>query len=217
MRKAMLLMLAAVSTAMLSLPAVAPAGVWHTAQNPSAEKPLNFTVLGGANLWTTPGGLSFPCESMTGAGAYTSKTTGTLTLTFHGCHFAIGQFCGTTGQPAGTVKTTELVVHNITSGHKPAILITPNATTGFFTHSNCPFLETIKGNGIIGTVISPECGQSSKTATLSFSSTSPGVQADRTITTSGTEYTLERNSGEKLALAVHATMSFPESTMMVCT
>lgn len=208
----MLLALAA-SLAILSLPAVAPAGVWHTAQAPTAEKPLKFTVQGGQQLWTTPGSLTFPCESMTGAGAYTSKSTGTLTLTFHGCY----QFCGTPGQPAGTATTTELTFHNITSGHKPAILITPNAATGFFTHSNCLLLETIKGNGIIGTITSPGCSQPSKTATLSFSSASWGVQTDRTITTNGTVYSLERSNGEPLALDVHATMSFAESTTMVCT
>lgn len=220
MKKMMLLALATSCVVLLLLPVGVFAGVWHVAPNPTVEKPLKFTVAGGQSLWTTPeseGAMIFPCESITGAGAYTSKSTGTLTLAFHKCHPGNKQYCGSLGQPEGTAITTELVFHNITSGNKPAILITTNALTGVLTHSNCPFLETVKGNGIIGTITSPQCGQWSKTATLSFASSPWGIQADRTITFGGTEYSLARSGGGGLSLQAHVTISFSESTTMVCT
>jgi hypothetical protein len=215
MKKMMLLALA-VSASLLALPALAAATPAH--MKPTA----NFTVSGlNSVLKTTAGGVTNG-KSVTGNGSFENTTTGTVNLTFHGVQSENPVTnCASTGQGhaliagGGTVTTTNpLPFHLImVETNKPGILLTPNAQTGIFAHFACAgglVNVTVTGNGIIGTITSPECGKASNTAKLKFESSSPGHQKHRLWT--GTSYDLHTtaNSGapSTFSLDAEATITF---------
>ena len=204
-KKTMLLALAAVSAALFALPAVASAGTWHL------EPTSNFTIAGGtAQLTSSLGTIS--CTSVTGTGKYDagSTTTGKIELTFHGCFLGATECQGT--NPAttpGTITTTELPFHNVVldvtaGGVKDiGVLITPGNVTnvpeagyGHYATFKCGFITVqVNGNGILGQVVKPKCGETSASGEISFESQSTGVQKWTQITTTGTKYQLKANGG----------------------
>ena len=191
-KKTMLLALAACSALLLALPAFASASEWHISQTGA------FTISGGASNLTNVSGLVTECTSVSGSGEYTTTTTGTLQLIFHGCTGS-GTNCTSTGQPAGTIKTGVLPFHNaeIPTG-KPGILITPSAVTGSPTAGYGPYATytcasglikvEVFGNGVLGTVTSPACGGEASKVTMSFKKSANGVQEHLSYT--GTTYDL---------------------------
>lgn len=185
-KKMMLLALSAVAAALFALPAVASATPAHIS---AAE---NFTVTKGAvsalGLLETTGGEKVECAGgVSGTGTFENTTTGTITLEFSGCANACQSSAAEGGTPvANQIRTTALPFHLITgSTTNAAILITPNAATGVFAHFNCAFgfvQRTVKGNGVIGTITSPNCGAAAaKTGVVKFEQTA-GVQKHTTYT-----------------------------------
>jgi hypothetical protein len=186
MKKAMMLALAAASVMMFALPAAASAEGWdiHWADH---TKRLPFTVTGAAPKLKTHTGDVVKCEIVGGNGEYKTTTTGTITLTFHGCEDeGTGVKCNSTGQPSGTITTTTLEFHNVYTTHSgkkgPAILITPNA--GHFASFGCTVFGfgahvKVGGTGVIGTVESCKAG---KSFGVNFQAAAAGTQTHTTLT-----------------------------------
>ena len=181
-KKLMLLSLAAVSAAVLALPAAASAQTWHLNEAGA------FTITGGTGNLSTTSGTTIHCGSVTGSGNYETTTTGTMTLVF-GPTCALGTtHCESPGAATGVIETTALPFHNVmVTTNTPGVLVTPNAT-GAFAHFNCGFLSfTVSGNGVLGDV-EKECGSKSVEAGVEFKATGHGVQ-EHTLYT-GTTYRL---------------------------
>jgi hypothetical protein len=219
-KKTKLLALAAVSAAMLAVPALASA---QTAHIDVAEP---FTISGGAYTLNETGGLTITGTSISGTGTFINTTTGTMTLKTSGVTESIfGTKCGSTAQghteSSGVVTTTELTFHLIMlATNKPGILITPNAATGVFKHFKCLGIEkTVTGNGLIGTITSPGCGVASKTATVSIRRASAGHQEHKLYT--GVNYSMHTNSsGNPTAsydIPGNATLTFANARKIECT
>src|SRR6476659_975763 len=208
MKKSLLLALAAVSAAILAVPALASAQTAHI------DVTENFTIAGGKSTLNETGGLTISGTSISGSGNFTNTTSGTATLTLHGVTESIfGTKCGTTpahAENSGTVTTTELTFHLIMLGtNKPGILLTPNATTNVFAHFKCLGIEkTVTGKGIIGTITAPACGVASKTATASFRKSSNGHHEHKLYTEE--TYDLHTNSSGNPT----ASMDVPENTTL---
>jgi len=196
MKKSLLLALAAVSAAILAVPAFASAQTAHL----DSLAGSNFTVTGGSStLNETGSAVGVSGTAIDGSGTFTNTTTGTISLTFTNVTEGVfGTKCGSTAQghpeSTGVVTTTELTFHLIMlATNKPGILITPNAATGVFAHFKCLGIEkTVTGNGIIGTIIEPACGVASTTAKIKFRKTANGHQ-EHTLYT-GVSYTLHTNA-----------------------
>lgn len=180
MRKVITGALAALS-AMLALPALASATPAHLSPVPEG----NFALHGGAMELTRKAGGGYTATTLSGAGSFETTTTGTLTLTIHGTKNG-ASLCTSAGQPTGTVTTTELPFHLVMLGtNQPGILITPGSNEHFFS---CGSSFEWGGNGLLGTIVQPECGEESGTMVLRFPG-SAGTQ-QHLIYTEG-EYTLK--------------------------
>src|SRR5215203_1181394 len=193
-KKMMLLALAAVSAAMFALPAVASAGTWHL-EPASGSTTITFTSHGGTAELRTTSGQRVHCTGNSGSGHYENTTTGTIELTFSTCTGPFGAHCTTSGQAAGTIKTTKLPFHNIAlepaDKTKIGVLITSATGGTHFASFSCLGINTaVTGNGIIGEVTAPKCGESKNTGTLVFAANSAGHQKWTQVTTSGTIYDL---------------------------
>lgn len=204
MKKALLLSLAAASVMLFALPAVASAKSWEI------DNATTFEVTGHTTTTlTTHSGDEIKCSTASGTGAYTTKTTGNVQLTFHGCSEpTFGVSCTTAGQSTGTIKTTALTFHNIYATHGgkeiPSVLITPNA--GHFASFGCTFFGigahvVVSGTGVIGEV--ETCGKL-KESHLNFVSAGPGTQ---TLTTwTGTTYDLKSSRNGAAAVTASRTV-----------
>jgi|GEM_PF-1984922 len=185
MSKKMMLLALAVA-ALFALPAAASATEAHVTGITS------FTGTGG------PGSLKSTSEPevtaiethITGEFNSGSSTTGTISLDFTEAkaHFlGITTECHTAGLANGTIKTTGTFHIITTSTNKPGILVTPVTTTLICASA---FRIEVSGN-VIGTITSPECGNSSNILAVSFSSTG-ATQND--IEYTGTKYDLVGNT-----------------------
>ena len=183
MKKAMLLA-AVACAAMLALPAVASATVWHV------DKTDSFSGVSGVSVFN--GAVVVECQTTTIEGAYETTTTGWIKFTFHGCVAkAIGVHCTTAGTPTGTIQTTKLTFHNAVLGGKPGILLTPNHETNTFAHFSCFGIPaTVHGNGLLGTVPDRECETRSQTATIEFSVSATSPPSQQHTEWTGTKYGL---------------------------
>jgi hypothetical protein len=193
--KLMILALAVIGAALFALPAAASAAEWDIDSETGALP--TFTTAGGVAKLTTSGfGAFMPieCTKSTGTGKYTTQTTASLNLTFTGCTQS-GNACTTAGQTAGTIKTTELVAHNVmiestaqVAGGTPGLLITP--TNGHFGTFACGSSTIVLGgNGIISDISSLKCGGVfQKTATSGFATSSSGNQLYKQVETAGTSF-----------------------------
>lgn len=207
MKKTILLALAAVSVAMFALPALVSAGTWHVDED--AVGPLEGS--GGAMELATTSGEKISCTSHTVAGEYETTTGGWLTFTFHGCKGPMSVTCTTEGQSSGTITMTTLPFQdvildttNVLGKTTPGILVTPSmvdnypsAGEGLFTMFTCTdhYTRVVRGNGVIGAVISPTCGETTGVMTLVFSQASQGHQGWTRVTKTGTTYDLTANVG----------------------
>lgn len=214
-RKIMLLALAAISATMFALPSVASAFVPnHTG------KIQTGTVSGGAASLSTASGLTVICSKVTGTAKATSTTTGTLTLTFHGCASS-GIPCQS-GATSGTIETSVNNYHLVTLTNKGnGVLVTPptsGTTAGLFAQFTCGFLSfKVQGNGVLGTITSPGCNAAAqKTATFDFNAPTHGVQEHTTVEGTTTVYRLTSN-GTNAAEDAEATVTYPEADSITCT
>lgn len=210
-KKMMLLALSVVSAALFALPAVASATPAHI------NAPEAFTISGTETVTLEQDdGLKVECHastSVTGSGNFENTTTGTIQLLFHGCTSS-GINCNSEGQPSGTITTTVLPFHLVTLSGKGGVLITSN--NGHFATFNCTIFvkKEVTGNGVLGTITSPECGKASKTAAISFAQGATGSQLHPTYT--GTTYQLKSN-GTNSAQIASGQIHFPVEKTLTCT
>jgi len=214
-----MLVLAAVSAAMVAMPAAASAQSWHLSQT------TNFSVtgFGGSLTWTT--GMVISCTSTTAAGSFSTTTEGKVSIVFHACTSPIGVTCTSPGQPAGTVAISAKFDAIMVSTNKPGLLLTPEGvfepTSGqktLWEMSCLGFVERIFGRGLIGTISAPGCGVASSTGTVTFSSSSSGHQEDKTYT--GITYDLASTlNGSHPTFSLNAvwSLAFPAARTMTCT
>jgi hypothetical protein len=227
-KKIILLALAAISAAMFALPAVAAAGEWGV--DPAGGKfPVSFTLKSTTttSLTTDDGsGLKVTCSGATGSGEQESSTTSkNVTLTFTGCKENLfGSSCTSSGQAAGSIKTTDMTGHNVILEASPevrGVLLTPKE--GHFATFTCAGFFTLKvgGNGVIGELTSPTaCGAVSTTATTVFSAVAAGTQKWTQVTTAGTKFdqTSSKNGATPVTAAQDGTgtTTFAESMTFTC-
>jgi hypothetical protein len=206
-KKIILLALAAISAAMFALPAVASAGEWSL-DSASGKYPVNFKLSStGSTILTTDDGtgLKVTCKSAGGSGIQESATTSKeVTLTFSECtENLFSSKCTTSGQTAGTIKTTDLTGHNVKLEPSPStlrgVLLTPKE--GHFATFTCAgglFSLKVGGTGIIGELISPTaCNAVSNVATVTFQTVGEGTQKWTQVTTTGSKFdlTASKNGG----------------------
>jgi hypothetical protein len=187
-RKIIVLAFAVVTTAVFALPAMAAAQEIHF------EPGEAFSASGGGGEFRTSGEPTITCTKTEGSGKFDagSTTTGSLTGDTTGCHtavFGITASCKSEGAATGTIATSG-TFHLITiSSGVPGVL-----GTGTTTKIICAGISTItaSGNGI-ATIISPKCGESSKTLTLSGTAT---VSTQNHLSYTGVTYDTVARTGE---------------------
>lgn len=214
--------------ALLALPASASAGEWKTVPA-SGNFPLKFTGKAGAVKMsdTVAGFLS--CASLTGSGEYTTQTTGFVSWTLQNCvDVETGTPCTTSGQAPGTIVLPTAPFHNVylePNKTTPGTLTTvPVGGWGKFTCNGGSLLVEIGGNGLIGDLASPKCGETTAAATLVYEAKASGEQKWKTITTDSAlgEWDLSVTYnflGTKWTTAVESdlTLTFAENFTMSCT
>jgi hypothetical protein len=213
-KKIMVLVLAVVSAAFFALPAMSSATELHL------EKAEPFSITGVGGELRAIGEPTITCTKTEGIGKYDagSTTTGTSSLDFTGCHsavFGITASCKSEGaETAGTIKSSG-AFHLITlPGNKPGVVLTTETTKIV-----CAGISTITTSGnVVGTVISPECGQESKTVTLLFSATAT-TQNHMTYTEKIYDLTAQTGAGSPVtaALVGEATNTQTNKAKLVCT
>jgi hypothetical protein len=223
-KKIMVLALAVVSAAFFALPAMASAQEIHWEP---AEK---FSISGPGGELRAENEPPITCTATTGEGSFNagSTTTGNSSLIFTGCHTSVFGFtasCKTTGagETAGRIVSSggfHLITWSESTGTvdpvKPAVLLTPVTTTIV-----CAGISTITTHGnVIGTIISPACGGTSKELKLSFTATGTtqthnkytGVVTDLVATTGE-----EPPPGKTAALVGTATNKQEKESKLNCT
>lgn len=224
--KFMLLALSVFALALAALPAMASAG--EPQVDPASGKfPLTFTSTGGFSELRAANEPEIKCESNSGSGKYTTSTTGEFSLTFKGCttsFFGFPVSCNTAGK-AGEIVTNTSVFHNtyLTDAKTtPGILVT-SPTSGVFATIICGSFATIevKGNGILGHLESPKCGEKKKTATLNFAATGSSQNFKKVTATGTTEYSLKSKTegGSTEAAAAEqaeGTVTYAEEATLTC-
>lgn len=188
MSKKSLVLILAVVSAMVALPAMASAQEIHF------EPAEAFTVSGPSGELRASEEPTLTCSAISGSGKFDtgSTTTGTLTLDYTSCHTAVFGFTATCksegAATAGTIATGG-TFHLITiSSGVPGVLLTTNPTVLV-----CSGISTMTRTGsVIGTITSPKCGESSKILTLSFAAT---VSTQNHLTYTGVKYDLSVKTG----------------------
>jgi len=184
-----LLALAAAALALAAVPALAAA----TPMFNVPEAGETFTVSGGAGHLYAPAAANVNCTSVTGSGKFEKGgATGSIKFTFHGCtEEELGTACTTEGASAGTIETTTLPFDLKTVGGKPAVLVTPNTSSGsnHFATFDCVFgfvHVAVRGNGVIGTLTAPGEKEKSHTFTVDFNATEEEGQEHTEVDGGGT-------------------------------
>jgi hypothetical protein len=197
MSKKLMLLAAGALTALAfaALPAVGSAGEFTA--DCGAGATCNATVAGGAASLGNIAGETISCTSVSGSASLTSgSSTGTVSLTFHGCKETETIFkfsCTSVGQPTGTIATGSMVVHLVYLDDdkiRKGILIT-NLNVTF----NCPGYsdKRVTGN-VMGQITNPECGAFKASHRVVFAATTHGLQLFRWVTGTGTSFDLTSNN-----------------------
>jgi hypothetical protein len=167
------------------------------AVTPEVDNVTTAVASAGASRMTMSGEPTITCTKSEGSGAAISTTTSEGVLTMFGCtaeFLGIKGNCTSEGQSAGTIAIANTVSHLVylDENHtKVGALATPPAS-GLFTKFTCVGFATIevKGNGVMGEVTFPKCGQTSKEATVVAEATG-STQKYRQIEETGTFYELK--------------------------
>ena len=190
-----LLALAATALALMAVPALAAA-------NPMVNVPEageTFTVSGPTegHLYADEAS-NVNCESATGSGKFDKGgATGSIKFIFHGCtEEELGTACTNEGGPEGTIETTTLPFDLKTVNGEPAVLVTPNTSSGsnHFATFHCVFgfvHVAVRGNGVIGTITKPGYNEKSPTFTVDFNATGATAQEHTKVEGDGTTYGLK--------------------------
>jgi hypothetical protein len=197
MSKKLMLLAAGALTALAfaALPAVASAG--EVTADCSSGATCKAEVSGAASALGNTSGETISCTSVTGSASFTSGTsTGTSSLTFHGCRETATFFkfsCNSVGQPSQTITTGSLVAHLIyldDAKTKVGLLITNVSVT--FTCAGFSD-KTVTGN-VIGQITNPNCGKASTSHKVKFEQTAHGAQEFTQTTGTGTIFDLTSNN-----------------------
>jgi hypothetical protein len=187
-KKTMLLALTVASMTMFALPAAAAAAELHW------EGVSSFSGDATAGSLVAEGEPTITCETghVTGTPS-AGGTTGTISFDFTGCHttvFGLTAKCktNTAGGLDNTMKAHG-TYHLITTTDGPAMLITFETKTLICAGIS----NTITHGNLIGTIISPKCGETSNKMTINFSAT--GTSQDHKLYT-GVNYDLTATTGE---------------------
>jgi len=223
-KKTMVLALAAVSAALLALPSMAAAlESLHLNPTPSGTKTIDGV---GAAVLTTDGSgsgvkLKVSCTKFSGTASFNAGgTTGSMELTFGETCESSGIHCQSAGAATGVITTEtlpfDLATVGTTSPGKAGVLVTPPAS-GIFAKFTCGIIVVeVKGNGVIGTITSPACGAKASEATIAFKASASGVQEDKKLVGTTTEYTLKKGT-DNAAQEATGTLTLGESSELVCT
>jgi hypothetical protein len=157
----------------------------------------NVSAHSAGSTMTMNGEPTITCATGFGSGKRISSTTGEGELLMTGCHTFVFGFkvnCTSEGKPGGQIVVQNSVTHLVylDENHtKVGALATPPAS-GVFTKFTCAGISTIevKGNGVLGEVTSPKCGQTSTSATVVARATG-STQEYRQIEETGTFYELK--------------------------
>jgi len=162
------------------------------------------TGLAGASTMAMTGEPTVTCESSDAKGTRISSTTSEGILLMTGCHTTVFGFtvnCTSEGRVKGEILIQASVQHLVylDENHtKVGALATPPAS-GVFTKFVCAGISSIevKGNGVLGEVTAPKCGEASKGATVVATATG-STQTYRQVEETGTFYELKAatNGGE---------------------
>jgi hypothetical protein len=220
-KKIMLLALAAVSAAMLALPAMASALTpLHLNPTPVGAKAIDD--IGANPTLSTTGGTTVECGTFNGSATFNAGgTTGSMQLTFtEDCHLVGGGTCNSGSNTNGTITTTTLPFDLATlANNKPGVLVTSNS--GHFATFVCtlfgfPVTTKVEGNGVIGTITAPACGAKSTSATIDFNATAHGVQEHTTVAGTATVYRLKKGE-ENAAQDATGKLTLGSETLLECT
>ena len=193
-RKTMLLFAAALSVvAFAALPAAASAfETTPVISLPEGKSfPQAFSGTGGAGtLYTEGSETKVSCKSTTVSGSYTEPHGGSINVTFHGCKENLfSSKCTTSGQTAGTIKTTTLPFHTVylkpanpeKPHERPGIDITDNAGhSATFTCAGGLVKIEVRGS-VLGTVTAPAIGGTSSSSTINIAATASGQEHTETV------------------------------------
>ncbi|HKO39432.1 MAG TPA: hypothetical protein VJU14_13795 [Solirubrobacterales bacterium] len=166
----------------------------------SGSFPVSGIAMLGYGTLTTTSGATIQCTSGAGTGVATSKTTGEGSYTLSGCKASNILPCTTAGYSTGTIKLETLTLHLVylDENHtKPGVLVTPPAS-GVFAEFTCTGIKVkITGNGILGELTAPQCGQTTNTASVWTQQVSQGVQKYQQVEETGTTYDLSATIGSE--------------------
>jgi hypothetical protein len=199
-KKMMLLALSAVAAlALAALPALASAATPLT--DTSTGKTVNFTGTSGASQLRSIFG-TVNCTSDHNSGTFNNNSsTGTVEITFTGCTGPFGEECENKGVGTGEITTGTSVTHlvYIKGGVKTVgVLVTP-PSGGVYASFTChtglgPVTVTVTGNGIIGHMSAPKCGETSSKFTITFEAEGR-TQKYREVEGENTVYSLSQGGG----------------------
>jgi hypothetical protein len=196
--------------------------------------PCAFTFVGGVSTFSTIGGDTISCASVTGSGEainlVSNETTTTRTsLIFHGCKETTTIFkfnCTTPGQLTGTTTTNTITGHLIALpgvGAENGVLLTE--VKGTFTCAGGFARSTITGNLIVEN--EAKCGTAaSNVQKLNFEATGHGAQKITTWTgktfnllyaTSHNETPTTTSGYEALAVSGTANLTWNQNVQVTCT
>jgi hypothetical protein len=224
--KMMLLALGLLALVSAALPAVASAGEPVVDAKALTEgKSLSFTSAGTHAELRAENEPTITCTGNSGTGKYTTSKTGEIALTFTGCKdLTFGSTCTSSGQAPGTIVTGTSVFHNVyltDAKTTPGVLVTP-PSSGVFASFTCGgfFSSSVGGNGIIGHLSSPKCGETKTTATLSFTATTFN-QTYKQVTATGTSYSLTNTTAfggtaKPAAEVAEGTVTYAEPVTLTC-
>ena len=166
----------------------------------SGKFPVKGTATSGVSRLSSANGTTIECSKGSGSGQATSSTTGEGTYKLEGCKSSLLS-CTSAGQPSGTIQLETAVTHLVylDALHTiPGVLATPPAS-GVFAKFTCGGIVTVevKGNGVMGRITSPKCGEKSKTSTVVAETVAAGTQKYMQVDGTGTKYdmTVSLNGG----------------------
>lgn len=161
------------------------------AATPEGHPLASATATSAGSVFSTANGTSITCNSGAGSGNATSSTTGEGKYMLHGCKGPLGLNCTSAGQPVGTILLEPVTLHLVylDENHTiPGVLATPPAS-GVFAKFSCFGLSLeVKGNGVLGRITAPKCGEKSTTGTVVTETTAPGTQKYLQVEETGTIY-----------------------------
>ncbi len=161
------------------------------AVTPEAHPLTSATAASGTSLFTTASGLTITCTSGSGSGKATTATTGVGSYLLHGCKNNLGLTCTSTGQPAGTITLETVTLHLVylDENHTvPGVLATPPASGVFAKFACFGVAVEVKGNGVLGRITSPKCGEKSTSGTVTTETAAHGTQKYLQVEETGTQY-----------------------------